>query len=381
MRVLFQPYKLGNLELPNRIVRSATYDGMAYKTGHVSARQIDLYESLAAGGVGLIITGITYVHPSGQISSFQNSIADDDYIDGFKKLTQAVHERGAKIAVQLFHAGREAHRFLKPKKMSALAPSFIEQDAYFKGEYEPFAEDQIWEIVTSFGDAARRAREAGFDAVQIHGAHAYLLSQFLSPYTNKRRDKWGGPLENRIRFHHEILRDIKKKAGTDYPVLLKLGVQDGFREGLRFAEGKLAALNLARAGFDALEISQGLRGRWYSETEFRTHIRTPHDEAYFRNWCKEIKSSLTIPVPLILVGGLRSPDIIEEILLKHEADLISLCRPLIREPGIINAWKGGSNEKSQCISCNKCLEKVLKGKPLACEQVEGGGVKSRGSGD
>ena len=247
-----------------------------------------------------------------------------------------------------------------------IAPSFLEADPYFKGRCRAVTEDEIWQIVDAFGDGAKRAREAGFDAVQIHGAHAYLLSQFLSPYTNRRGDEWGGDLKNRIRIHREIYQNIRRKVGEDYPVLIKVGVQDGFPGGLEFSEGKLAAQYLAEFGFDALEISQGLRGSSYEETEFKTKINNLDREAYYRRWCDEIKKKVDVPV--MLVGGLRSFELMEEIVQNKEADFISLSRPLIRNPSIIRDWERGDHHRAECISCNKCLEELRSGGALQCIQ-------------
>jgi 2,4-dienoyl-CoA reductase-like NADH-dependent reductase (Old Yellow Enzyme family) len=279
--ILFEPSKIRNMDLRNRFVRSATYDGCAHK-GYVAEKQMNLYTTLAEGGVGLIITGITFVHYGGQVSKFQNLVSNDGFIPGLKRLTSAVHGRGAKIAVQLFHTGREG-RFPKSSGRVPIGPSFLGMDPYSKAEYRAMTESKIWEVVRAFGDGAKRAREAGFDAVQIHGAHAYLLSQFLSPYTNRRRDEWGGSFENRLHIHREIHRDIRQKVGEDFPVLIKIGVQDRFPGGLEFSEGKLAAKYLAESGFHALEISQGLRGPSDKDTEFRTKINVLEREAYFRN--------------------------------------------------------------------------------------------------
>jgi len=366
MSILFEPMRIRNMELRNRFVRSATYDGCADRSGDVSEKQIKIFSELAAGGLGLIVTGLTYVHHSGQISSFQNSIASDDCIPGFKRLTATVHDRGARIAVQLFHAGRERARFIKAKNEQAVAPSFVDNDPFFTDEYRPMTEDEIWDLIRAFGDATIRAREAGFDAVQVHGAHAYLLSQFLSPLTNRRGDDWGGTLENRLRFHREICRDIRAKVGEDYPVLIKIGVQDGFTGGLELSEGTEAAQLLAQWGFDALEISQGLRGKSYDHTEFRTNINSLDLEGYFRSWCKEIKSLVNVPV--IMVGGLRTFKLMEEVVQNGEADFISLSRPFIREPDIVNKWKSGNHHRATCISCNKCFEALLRREALHCVQ-------------
>ena len=340
MSILFEPIKIKNMEIKNRFVRSATYDACAdSRTGHVSEEQIRLYEDIADGGVGLIITGFAYVHSSGKITPFQNSIVDDSCIAGLKKLTTAVHERGTQIAIQLHHAGREAMKMLEEKDRDAVAPSFVPNDPYFKMGHRAITENEIQTIIRAFGDAAQRSVEAGFDAIQLHGAHAYLLSQFLSPYTNRRDDKWGGSLDNRLRFHHEIYRNIRTKVGEDYPVLIKLGVEDGFSGGLKFEEGRKAAELIAQWGFDALEISQGLRGKRFKGTEYRTKINSVDSEAYFRDWCKEVKSQVNVPV--MMVGGLKTFELMEEVIQEGEADFISMCRPMIKEPDIVNKWKDG----------------------------------------
>jgi len=335
---------------------------MAEKDGSVSARQSALYEGLARGGVGLIVTGIAYVHGSGRISAFQNSIADDFDIDGWRAVTRAAHLFGARIAVQLFHAGREKGRIYR--KRPALAPSFVAEDPFFDGPHRSMNEDEILEIIEAFGKSAERARNAGFDAVQIHAAHAYLLSQFLSPFANRREDRWGGSLENRLRLHREILRSIRKKVGDDYPLLMKLGVEDGFEGGLRFEEGAAAAEILARDGIDAIEISLGLRGRLYDQTEYRSGITRPDREAYYRDWCVAMRRRVI--VPLMMVGGIRSFETAEDVVRKRETDLVSLSRPLIREPDLILRWQRGDRTPSSCVSCNRCMEALLEAKPLAC---------------
>ena len=364
MSVLFEPGRIGNLELPNRFVRAATGDRFTEGSGYCSDRKVAFYSELAEGGVGLIISAVTTVHPRGKTSVSHTSIAGDEYIPMLKKLTGAVHERGTKIAIQLGHAGREASRYWNTVNEKAIGPSLIEGDPHFKGEYRSMTEEEILEVIRAYGDGARRAREAGFDAVEIHAAHAYLPTQFLSPYANRRNDRWGGSLENRLRFHREVYQDVRRKAGDDYPLFLKLGVQDGFTGGLEFSEGLQAAVELAQCGYEALEISQGLRGKFYEETEFRTGIDRLEKEAYFRGWARDVKKCVKVPV--MMVGGLRTLELMEEVVRNGEADFVSLCRPLIREPGIINEWKRGSRRRAACISCNKCLETIRRGEALAC---------------
>lgn len=383
MSILFEHAEIANMRLKNRFVRSATGDACADEYGSVTGKQVELYTDIARGGAGLIITGASFFHPRGQHRIYYNSLVDDEFIPGLKGMADVVHRNGAKIAVQLFHGGRTSAPFLKSRNMLAMAPSYIASDVFVKEDYRAMTVDEIWEAIHAFGDAAWRAREAGFDAVQLHGAHGFLLSQFLSPFTNRRQDKWGGSLEKRLRFHREIYDDIRRKAGDDYPVLIKLGVQDGFSGGLEFNEGRQAAKLLAEWGYDALEISLGVRGKdyaeWnvnglktssgsgkrdYEETEFRTNIDDINHEAYYRQWCREIKQEVNAPV--MITGGLRTFALMEEIIDSRDADFIALCRPLIREPGIINEWKKGNYQKPTCISCNKCVEGLRRGKPLRC---------------
>jgi 2,4-dienoyl-CoA reductase-like NADH-dependent reductase (Old Yellow Enzyme family) len=364
MSALFEPARIGKLEVRNRFVRSATGDRCQTRTGLVADRQIALFEGLAAGGIGLIVTGLTAVHDSGRLGFYQSSIAHDNCVPGLRRLTEAVHRHGSLVAVQLFHGGRESGKNFKSKEGSAWAPSVIANDPYWERRYREIREEEIWEVINAFGDGARRAREANFDAVQVHGAHAYLLSQFLSPYSNRRVDAWGGEIANRLRIHCEVLKDIRSKVGDEYPVLIKLGVEDGFPGGLQFHEGKLAARVLADVGYDLIEVSSGLRGRNFEETEFRTGIDAPHKEGYFREWCRDIKP--TVRVPVAMIGGLRTIEVMEDVIQKGEADLVGLCRPFIREPALLETFRKDRSYTPKCISCNGCLYVLRQGKPVRC---------------
>lgn len=367
MSVLFQSTAIKNLGLRNRFVRSATNCGGADQNGYVTEKHLGLYAGLAQGGVGLIITGATNVQEQGQILPFQKRITSDAHISSLKNLTDTVHRRGVRIALQLFHGGAEAGKYMDTQGATAMAPAYLENDPYFpffKARYRALAEDEIWEIIQAFGQGARRAREAGFDAVQVHGSHGYLFSQFLSPYINRREDQWGGSLENRLRFHREVLENIRKQVGEDYPVLIKLGVQDSIPGGLQFNEGRDAAKLTAAMGFDSLEISLGARGSGWEETEFRPGVRRISEEAYYRLWSREIKP--LVQVPVMLAGGLRSFELMEEIVQTGDADFVALSRPLIREPGLINEWENGGRKKSSCISCNKCIGCLLEAQMVEC---------------
>ncbi len=359
MSILFNPAKIGNLEIPNRFVRSATYDGGADKGGFVSDWQIELYKTLAKGNIGLIVSAIFNVDRMGKASPVQNSLTDDKFIPGLKKLADTVHAHGSKLAVQLFHAGREAFPRLHLMGMEAVGPSKFtageDKDPYFHGNCREITEEELWATIEAFGRAARRVREAGCDAIQIHGAHAYLLAQFLSPKSNHREDRWGGKLENRLRLHREIYMATRAQVGPEYPVMIKLGVADGFSGGLEFQEGLEAAIRLARIGYDSVEVSQGLRGSDYGQTEFRLKIKRD-GEAYFREWTRQVKSRVNIPV--VMVGGLRSLSLMEEVINANEADFISLCRPFIRQPDLVRSLEAGKTQTAACISCNKCWEHI-----------------------
>jgi 2,4-dienoyl-CoA reductase-like NADH-dependent reductase (Old Yellow Enzyme family) len=196
MNILFTPAKIANMEISNRFVRSATYDAGA-NNGFVSDRQLSLYGALAKGSIGLIISGIFHITGFGKASSVQNMLTDDKYIPGLKKLAEAIHANGSKLAIQLFHPGREAYRRLQPLGLEAVGPSGIKlgEDPYFKGSCREMTESEIWATVEAFAQAARRVKEANCDAIQFHGAHAYLLAEFLSPQSNHREDDWGGDLK------------------------------------------------------------------------------------------------------------------------------------------------------------------------------------------
>jgi 2,4-dienoyl-CoA reductase-like NADH-dependent reductase (Old Yellow Enzyme family) len=362
MSVLFSSFEIKRMRLRNRFVRSATFEAASEPDGEVSPLELEMYRNLAVGEVGLIITGICCVHENGRLFPSQNCLARDEAIPGMAQLAQTVHDHGGKVAVQLMHAGREASRFLPAE---GLAPSVVRDDPHFDLDHRVMTDEEILKLVNAFGAAAGRAREAGFDAVQVHGAHAYLFAQFLSPCSNHRQDHWGGDLKNRLRLHCEVLANIRKRVGPEFPVLIKLGLRDGFDGGLSLEEGIEAAQLLAEAGYDALEISQGLRGARFQETEFRTRLKRPEDQGYFRQWAKAVKERVRVPV--IAVGGIRDLEMAEQIVQQGEADLVSLSRPLISEPGLIARWRKGDKKPARCISCNKCLEALRVPRSISCD--------------
>ena len=205
--------------------------------------------------------------------------------------------------------------------------------------------------------AAVRAREAGFDAVQLHGAHGYLMSQFLSPLSNRRTDRWGGNAENRRRFHLEVIRGIRKAAGDDFPLMIKFGVQGDKDGDLSLDEGLETAQQMVREGIDAIEVSGSGRN------SVRIMREGDIEKPYFRERAAAVKQAVEVPVAV--VGGIRSIETAENILDTGEADLISMCRPFIREPDLVLRWSRGDRNPAKCISCNKCL-RMGRGKTLEC---------------
>ncbi len=350
MSILFEPSNIGTMEIKNRFVRSATAEGAADETGLIGGKLSNIYKQLADGGVGLIITGHAYVQPNGRCGVDQMGLYKDDLVSNLKKLSSKVHKTSpdCKIAVQIAHAGRQAAR----KSVSEpVAPSAV-IDISTGITPREMTESEIEECINSFASAARRAKLAGFDAVQMHSAHGYLISSFNSPHTNRRTDKWGGNLENRMRFLMETYRRIRAEVGNDYPVLVKLNAVDFLDNGIQIDESVQIARALSEEGIDAIEISGGMYESGRGQSAVRSRIRKLEQEAYFLPYAEEIKNA--VEVPIILVGGIRSVSIMEKIISEGKADFISLCRPLIREPDLPDKIRDGK-QKADCISCNGCM--------------------------
>ena len=255
MSLLFSPAKIGSLEIPNRIIRSATAESMANDLDGSPREQLkSLWVALAKGGTGLIISGHMYVHLSGKCHPEMTGIYSDDLIPTLKKCVDAVHQAGGLIAAQINHGGMQCAR---KSVDETIAPSALDED-FLKRPAREISTDEIEMLIDAYGQAARRAKEAGFDAVQIHSAHGYLISQFNSPYTNRRIDKWGADLQGRTRFLREVARAVRAQVGTDYPVFIKFGMQDGLQDGLSAEAGAEVVALMADMGLDAVEISGGV---------------------------------------------------------------------------------------------------------------------------
>lgn len=394
MSVLFSPMKIGELEIKNRFVRSATFEGVAALNGEVTDQLVKTYSTLAKGGTGLIITGHMSVQPSGRAHLKQTGIHSDDMVPGLKRMAQAVHERDGKIFFQLSHAGRQTNK--EACGQLPMAPSSGGLDPSYLVKPKEMSEDDIREAIKAFGNAARRAADAGADGVQIHGAHGYLVNQFLSPFFNRRKDRWGGSDENRFRFLEELLVEIKKSAPEGTPVVIKLNTNDYTpRQGITPELAKYYARRLVETGIDAVEISSGTASYSFmnccrGDVPVRDlldgltiwlrpiarimlkRLEGKYDlgEGYHLEAAKALKPVLR-SVPLILVGGMRRVNYMEEVLEAGHADFISMSRPFLREPFLVKRIKDGKSDRARCVSCNRCLAAVRTQAPIRCFHSQG----------
>ena len=389
MSLPFSPMKIRDMEVKNRFVRSATYECMAKETGEVTDELVNLYRHLAAGEVGLIITGYTFIHPIGRAFQYHAGIHNDEMIPGLKRMVDAVHREEGKIVFQISHAGRQTTKATIGQ--APIGPSSTGRDPVNFVKPRQMSEEAIHLAITSFGHAARRAHEAGADGVQLHGAHGYLINQFLSPFFNHREDAWGGSDENRFRFLKEAVREVKKAIGDGMIILVKLNTNDFTpQEGITPALAVKYASWLAELGIDGLEISCGSglysfmnmsRGEvpvdefvsglpWWKKPLARLTLnklvgKYDLEEGYNLEAAKLIKPVLG-EVPLIPVGGLRNLRHMEEVLERKWADFISMSRPFIREPDLVRRFREGKAEFASCVSCNRCLAAVNNDMPLRC---------------
>ena len=354
--MIFEPIKVCNLNLQNRFVRSATQEFMAEPDGTPTGRLGDVYEELARNEVGLIVTGYSYVLREGQSDTLQQGIYDDRFIEPYREITERVHRYKSKIVLQIVHGGRQAN--VSAEFPVPIAPSPV-RNGHSSVLPREMTDTEVLEIIEAFTKAAIRAKKAGFDGVQLHCAHGFLLSNFISPYTNTRTDRWGGSTENRARIITEIVRRIKEEVGTGFPILVKMNATDGFSAGSSKAKHGLDAPEcveiaklLEKAGVCTIEVSGGIAEA--GGVTIKTAINSPAKEAYFKSYSKAIKAAVGIPV--ILVGGVRSLSVMKDMVENGYADLISMSRPFISEPDLIPKLKSGKVSKARCVSCNLCFD-------------------------
>lgn len=356
---IFEHATLGTLNLANRFVRSATGEGMATPAGHCSRLLTRLMADLAAGSVGLIITGHTAVSPEGRASAGQLCMWHDDQLPALTDMIGQVHDAGGKIALQISHAGIFSHSALTGE--ASLGPMIRKKD---DGTLcREMTRQDILQATAAFARAAGLARRAGFDGVQIHAAHGYLLSSFLSPHYNQRSDEYGGTVENRARFLLDVARAVLHTTGHDYPVLVKMNVNDFLPGGLSVSDMLKTASFLERAGITAIELSGGTLESGKLIPARPGKIK-PDAEGYYKEDARYYKEK--IHLPLILVGGFRSLPVAQVFIEEGICDFIAMSRPFIREPGLISRWKSNETGPSSCVSDNLCFQPVRAGKGLYC---------------
>jgi len=359
MSVLFEKANIKGMELKNRLVRSATHEGMSDGDGYPTEALFKYYDKLAQGGVGLLITGYAYVSPDGISPTFgMQGILSDDYIPKYRELVEVVHGYGTPIAMQIAHCG------LYSAVPQPLAPSAVVNKITGVVGQE-MTEEDIERVIEAFAQAARRVKESGFDGVQIHAAHGFLINQFASLYTNKRDDRWGGSLENRLRFLREVYKRCRAQVGEDYPLLAKISAWDKTAEGLKPEDGVVMARMMAEMGFDGIEVSCGILEDVGSIAYGNGTYGAEPPQGYNRKVAQAIKSQVKVPV--FVVGGLTDPAVMEEIVANGEADYISMSRGLVADPNFPKRLEEGNRKPAVCIHCNLCYGYILT-EPLRCYQ-------------
>jgi 2,4-dienoyl-CoA reductase-like NADH-dependent reductase (Old Yellow Enzyme family) len=358
MPTLFEKVTLSGMTLRNRLVRSATFEGMADTTGAARDALVNLTEDLAKGEVGLIISSHAYVEPRGRVRASQLGIHNDSLVPGLSRLADAAHADGSKTLVQIAHGGCTANdpdgEWVGPSAMTLPDGRTCRE----------LSKAEIRNIVSDFRRAARRAMDAGFDGVQIHSAHAYLLNEFLSPYFNRRTDEYGGSLVNRARIHLEVLRAVRDEVGDGVPVFIKINSDDFLDNGFTRKEMVEVARMLEKEGITAVEISGGTPFSPADRGFSRPGMQPPQEEVYYLDAAKMYKDAVS--VPLVLVGGIRTFAVAQKLVEEGVADFIALSRPLIREPHLVRRWREGDTGTATCIHCNLCFGPARLGEGVYC---------------
>lgn len=361
LRELFRPVKINRMELKNRIVMPAMTTIMGNSDGTVSDKFIEYYTARARGGAALIIAETVDVHPYTHNLPLGDrgftAIFDDRFIPGLRRFTDSIHTAGAKVCVQLQHSGR-AMIMLDPSQ-PPLAPSAIPHP----GGATPRALtiSEIEELVQAFGAAAGRAKAAGFDAVEVHGGHGYLIAQFMSAYSNRRSDRYGSDLMGRLRFPMEVLSSVRKSVGPDFPIIFRLSADERVPGGRGVLESAAMVPYLERAGADCLSITTGMHFTIYYTVPSMSLPKGLNAEA-----AAQVKAAINVPV--IVAGRLNDPVLAESVLARGQADLIAIGRGLIADPELPNKLREGNwNDIRPCIACNQgCIGALSVGFPFSC---------------
>ena len=373
MPQLFENTWINSLELANRAVRSATWSGLGDDQGYVTDRALEFYRELGRGGIGLIVTGFQYVMTNGRPIPYMIGNCSDDHVEGLRRLAEAVHSEGGRIVAQIVHGGSRADQAFFADGDELWGPSAIPFSAKDKVPRE-MTRQQITRVIEAYTAAALRSQQAGFDGVQLHGAHGYRINQFLSAAWNRRGDKYGGSVKNRYRFLGEVMEAVRGAVGSDFPVLIKLSGHDFLEGGLVPDESVEIARRLVDDGIDAIEVSGGSTASPEGMSPSRKPI-AKEEKAYFADLAALIKKATGVPV--ITVGGVRSFKKVQTILSEHKADYVAMSRPFVREPHLINRWKSGDTSRAKCISCSGCFESGRKGLGISCKVEREQSAKKR----
>jgi 2,4-dienoyl-CoA reductase-like NADH-dependent reductase (Old Yellow Enzyme family) len=360
MSGLFESTSINSMVLKNRFVRSATWEALAREDGFSTDKLVAVSARLARGGVGLIISGHAYVSREGQAGPWQLGVYSDECIPGLAGMTGAVHAIGGKVALQLAHAGSRGASHLSG--LEPMGPSVVETESGPMGREMTGADMEA--IRKAFASAALRARKAGFDAVQLHAAHGYLLSQFLSPYFNKRKDEYGGDIKKRAKFVVEVLKAVREAVGPAFPVFIKLNSEDFLPGGITVDDMLQVSAILEEGGIDAIEMSGGTFLSGKNNPSRRGKPGPGEPEAYYEMAARRYKEKLR--VPLILVGGIRTFETADKLVTDGVVEYIAMSRPLIREPDLVNRWKSGDRKPSSCLSDSRCFKPAMEGQGIYC---------------
>lgn len=349
---LFEPAQIGSLKVKNRMIVPSMGTNFANPDGTVSERLKDYLAARARGGFALIITEGTAISFEGRALPLQLGIWDDKFIQGFRDLARAIHNEGAKIAVQLHHVGRETNSRLFGRPITVVAPSAIPCPINREMPRE-LSIEEIQELEDEFAEGARRAKEAGIDAVEVHGAHGYLVSEFMSSYSNRRTDAYGGNIEGLLRFPIEIIHKIRGKVGPDYPIIFRLNSEEKVTGGRTIQETKAMIPFLEEAGVDAFHISIAVYGSYY-------YIVPPMavPPGFNVSAAGQIKKATSKPV--IAVGRINDPYLAEQVLRERQADLVAMGRASLADPDLPNKIAAGNYEDVRwCIGCNQgCIDRL-----------------------
>lgn len=355
MKNILDKSNINGMALKNRFFRSSVGEDLSDENGHVTDELLHVYEDLAKGGVGTIFTGFTRIEKDEVPSPGMAAIYDDSFILEYKNLTDMVHKYSSNIVMQIVYGGSQTR---SPQLSSKIwGPSAVKNESSGVIPIEMTKAD-IEYLIKSHGKAAVRAKKAGFDGVEIHAAHGYLLSQFLCPHFNKRTDEYGGNIENRARIILEIYTEIRKEVGPEFPILIKINSEDFMEDGLTPEESIIVCKMLAEAKIDAIEVSGGnLSSQTVIDNNLgciRTKIATSKEkESYFKEHATRLANEVSVPI--ILTGGNRHIEVMEDILQNTNISYFGLARPLICEPNLINIWTGANNKAPKCVSCNRCF--------------------------